>query len=290
MRNTEQTPLPTKEQAYSDRQKNLALLLRDKAREFGADAVGFASVESLKNGPSERLFPMMKDHSRDHFAEEITTGLPHGAVYWEEEARTAVVVADSHPKSNPSLDWWCGEINPPGNKRLLQITKRLAAFLGEYDPSIRVWQKRYHVERGGIYLKDAAVMAGLGCIGRNNLLVTPEFGPRVRLRAMLISEALPPDGPIAYDPCSGCAEYCIRGCPQKAFSEVIYTREEMRMDTLPARRGDYFRQACSLEMKRNEDTAVPELMPEICDHPEKIIKYCRNCEFLCPAGSKEEEK
>ena len=270
---------------YDSRQQALARLLAEKAKAFGADAIGFASVESLKNGPSERLFPVMKDHSRDHFAEEITTGLPHGAVYWEPEAKTAVVIAVSHPRSDPSMDWWCGEINPPGNKKLLQITKKLEAFLHEYDPSISVWQKRYHVERGGIYLKEAAVQAGLGCIGRNNLLVTPDFGPRVRLRAMLISEALPPTGPTDFDPCRGCGEYCIRGCPQKAFSEVIYTEQETGLAHLPARKGDYFRQACSLEMKKNEDTAETELMPEICDHPEKIIKYCRNCEFLCPVGA-----
>jgi epoxyqueuosine reductase len=35
----------------------------------------------------------------------------------------------------------------------------------------------YKVEEGGMFLKDAATLAGLGIIGKNNLLITPEFEP-----------------------------------------------------------------------------------------------------------------
>jgi len=68
----------------------------------------------------------------------------------------------------------------------------------------------YFIERGGIFLKDAAAMAGMGCIGKNNMLVTPEFGPRVRLRAMLAFEALPITEPADFDPCHGCAACLVR--------------------------------------------------------------------------------
>ena len=62
-------------------------------RELGADLAGIADIGALRGGPSETLFPVMKDHSRDHFAEEITTGLPHGQVFWEEDARSVIVFA-----------------------------------------------------------------------------------------------------------------------------------------------------------------------------------------------------
>ena len=57
----------------TQRQSSLAKELLKKAEEFGADLAGLASVARLKNGPSERLFPKMKDHARDHFEEQITT-------------------------------------------------------------------------------------------------------------------------------------------------------------------------------------------------------------------------
>jgi epoxyqueuosine reductase len=36
---------------------------------------------------------------------------------------------------------------------------------------------QYKVEEAGMFLKDAATLAGLGIIGKNNLLITPEFEP-----------------------------------------------------------------------------------------------------------------
>ena len=258
--------------------------LLDKVLEFGADCAGVASVESLRNSPSERLFPNMKDHTRDRFAEEITTGLPHGSVYWEADARSVIVFAVAHPADKPEMDWWCGEIDPPGNKRLLSVSREFKRWLSAAYPEVNLYPKRYHVERGGLYLKEAASQAGLGRVGRNNLLVTPQFGPRVRLRAMTISVDLPPTGPIDFDPCAGCDAPCIRHCPQAAFSEVIYTPEETGIEYLPGRDGSYYRASCNRQMEKNEAEAQEGMMPEVCDHPEKIIKYCRNCELFCRVG------
>lgn len=256
-----------------------------KLKELGADLTGVASVVSLKNSPSEQLFPNMKDHTRDHFADEITTGLPHGKVFWEEDAESVLVFAVAHPKDQPRMDWWCGEIDPPGNKKLLAISKGLRQYVKENYSDVHLYSKRYHVERGGVYLKDAAVQAGLGCIGCNNLLVTPEFGPRVRLRAMTISLPLPTTGPVSYDPCKDCAKLCISKCPMHAFDKVIYTKEETGLDHLPGRNGSFYRASCNEMMLHNEETAEEGMMPEVCDHPKKIIKYCRNCELNCIAGA-----
>ena len=264
----------------------MASMILAKAREFGADLVGLADVSVLKNGPSESLFPRMKDHSRDRFAERITTGLPHGAVFWEDGAQTAIVYAVAHPEEEPEMDWWCGGIDPPGNKKLAAVGKALKEWLNSSWPDMQVWPKLYHVEKGGIYLKEAAYWAGLGCIGRNNLLITPEFGPKLRLRAMLISEKLPQTGPSAFDPCRDCEEYCLKCCPQGAFGEVIYTREETGLDHLPAREGDYFRKLCVDEMTKNENEAEVQVLKQFSDEPLKVTKYCRNCEFACPFGKK----
>jgi len=60
--------------------------------------------------------------------------------------------------------------------------------------------------------KSAAVLAGLGWIGKNCLLVTPEFGPRVRLATILIGCELPPGTPMTESLCGACAS-CVAACP-----------------------------------------------------------------------------
>jgi epoxyqueuosine reductase len=38
-------------------------------------------------------------------------------------------------------------------------------------------------------MKDAAALAGLGCIGKKRLLITPRYGSHQRLRVMLVDAA-----------------------------------------------------------------------------------------------------
>jgi len=272
---------------WSAQQQAMAREILDKALALGADLAGLASVEELMECPSEQLFPRMKDHARDHFAEQITTRLPHGAVKWAPEEQTLLVFAVSHPEEKPELDWWYGEINPPGNQLLAKIARDLRDWLAEAYPQVRVWLKPYHVEKGGVYLKDAAVAAGLGRIGKNNLLITPEFGPRVRLRAVGLSIELPPSQKTSEDPCAGCGMPCRAACPRKAFGEQIYTPEETGQELLPARDGTYFRHLCALEMERNETDAIPVPAPELSEEPLPLILYCRACEFTCRIQKRE---
>ncbi|MBC8492582.1 MAG: hypothetical protein H8D43_02260 [Chloroflexi bacterium] len=41
--------------------------------------------------------------------------------------------------------------------------------------SINACPQPYRVEQGRILLKDAAVLAGLGVMGKNNLVITPQL-------------------------------------------------------------------------------------------------------------------
>jgi len=59
-----------------------------------------------------------------------------------------------------------------------------------------------------------AIDAGLGELGRNGLLITPEYGPRVRISKVLTNLPLLPDEPIEFgvtqycEKCKKCAKYC----------------------------------------------------------------------------------
>jgi len=65
--------------------------------------------------------------------------------------------------------------------------------------------------------KHVAVQAGLGWIGRNNLLVTHPFGSRQRLITVLTNMPLETDEPISW----GCGECraCLSSCPSQSIKE-----------------------------------------------------------------------
>jgi len=70
---------------------------------------------------------------------------------------------------------------------------------------------------GQLSLKHAAVSAGLGAIGRSNLLLTPRFGPHVRLGAVVTAAVLEPDTKEIYDPCPAGCRLCEQACPVGAL-------------------------------------------------------------------------
>jgi epoxyqueuosine reductase QueG len=65
--------------------------------------------------------------------------------------------------------------------------------------------------------KHLAVKAGLGWIGRNNLLVSPQFGSRQRLITVLTNMPLKSDEPLPWG-CGNCRA-CIASCPSQSIKE-----------------------------------------------------------------------
>ena len=65
-----------------------------------------------------------------------------------------------------------------------------------------------------------AIDAGLGEIGRNGLLITPQFGPRVRISKVFTNLSLVPDKPVEIgvrQMCEVCGK-CAKSCPGKAIA------------------------------------------------------------------------
>ncbi|WXG39545.1 MAG: 4Fe-4S binding protein [Candidatus Freyarchaeum deiterrae] len=84
----------------------------------------------------------------------------------------------------------------------------------------------YNVDeyRGDFSHRHAAVLAGIGCLGKNNLLITKNYGPRVRLVSIVTNAPLSRDEPLNENFCEGC-EACINFCPVNAL-ETGYTDKE----------------------------------------------------------------
>lgn len=85
-------------------------------------------------------------------------------------------------------------------------------------------------------LPPVAVDAGLGEIGRNNILITKPYGARVRLGMVTTDLPLLPDQPILFgvqDYCRRCLK-CADNCPSKAISpkdkKVVRSIEKWEFD------------------------------------------------------------
>ena len=269
------------------KEKNIGELVRlinDKAKEFGADLVGVASVDDLKRSPSHEISEKMPEFNG--VGTKDVKGRKRGAVKWPEGARSAIVIAVAHPPEKPELDWWitgASTGNTAGNRLLMGIVSELATWL-EKEQGIQCFKLPYHIEHGGIYMKDAAVLAGLGCIGKSNILITPQYGPRLRLRVLLTGAGLPSTGAADFDPCEDCPMPCRAACPQDAFAEQIYFLREYGQKELPGRSGEYSRSSCNQQMVINESESE-EVKTDDRQNPKKQIKYCRKCELACPVGA-----
>jgi epoxyqueuosine reductase len=155
----------------------------------------------------------------------------------------------------------------PGNGVMRMQSRKLRIWLGE-ELGINALSLPYQIEYGGAFLKDSAHLAGLGVIGKNNLLVTPEFGTRVRLRGIFTEAELEPSGPIDFDPCNGCDMPCHQACPRDAF-----------------RSGSFVRALCKEENDErydNEEMVDGSVMG--IEETSMVMKPCRYCELACPVA------
>lgn len=265
-------------------------MIIEKAKEIGAAMAGIANVKLLKKSPSHEILRKIGMETDGVGSAPGTANC--NEIKWPDKARSALVIAVSHPRGKPELDWWDGFKGTPGNRTLIRINRELSTWIEE-TLGVKTHKMPYFMEKGGIYLKDAAVLAGLGCIGKNNILVTPELGPRVRLRSMLLEEKLTPTGPMVFDPCDDCEEWCRKACPQNAYEKVVFSAAETGKATLPGRDGRFSRARCNIQMDKDVENSridVNEMQQSVVDienisQTEKCIKYCRRCELACPVGS-----
>jgi len=82
-----------------------------------------------------------------------------------------------------------------------------------------IWEKhsRFRYTSGPFSHRHAATRAGLGEFGYNNLVLTPQFGPRQRFNSIVTDVELAPDPLISQpiclrDACRLCLQACIMSC------------------------------------------------------------------------------
>lgn len=134
------------------------------------------------------------------------------------------------------------------NAMLDQITLRGLVFLQQQGfnavavPASQTVNDSSDPYRGIFPHKTAAVLAGLGRIGKNGLFLHEEYGPRVRLATILTDMQLPAAETAAGNGCGTCSR-CVDACPAMALTGKEWREGAPREEIVDAK-------ACSDYMNR----------------------------------------
>ena len=177
--------------------------LKEFCRSSGADLVGIADLAPFQQGwptlPPDLLAPYTRAISVavrldnpviDAIADRPTTGY-----------------AEHYRAVNAELD---------------RITGAVAAWISSRGcradpvPASKIMDTENLL--GAVSHKAIARMAGIGWQGKSLLIISPEFGPRIRLATVLTDMQLTPDSPLK-NRCGACTA-CTDACPVSAIRNV----------------------------------------------------------------------
>lgn len=136
-------------------------------------------------------------------------------------------------------------------------------------------------------LKHAAVSAGMGEIGRSNLLLTEQYGPHQRLCAIVTDAGLEPDPRRELKLCLPGCRKCEEACPVSALKDgkfdvdPCFTYWSTGFELMRPRRlaewPAYIRMLLSHQRRR--DTFIEMGQTFITD-----VDFCIECMKACPVG------
>ena len=264
--------------------------IKAKAREFGADLVGIADGKVMDQYPPDprdprrpsditdldagrvivmarrisagtsRILPWNDRHKyyNDELAISALEDVALSLVYWlEDKGYPAIIIPPSH------VDPWRYRNDP--NQHMTTL----------------------------LSLNHAAVEAGLGTLGLNLQLLTPEYGPRVMLTAVMASVECDADRRMSEALCLGpeCGR-CLKACPGDVIQH--WDRDWPACDRYRSPHGwaqlaDHLTTIFDAGDPETQKTLVRSetsfnLWQSIL-RGSGVITGCRRCEDVCPVGA-----
>ena len=168
----------------------------------GPSAFGVCAIEELR--PHFDALPMDQTEGLSH---AISIGAPVSAAV----LKGCIIGPTRHYLHNYRMTNWTLDLTAA--KLSMTIQNKGFAALPIPASQIVDWEK----QTAHLSHKMVAIRAGMGWIGRNNLLVHPEYGSKIRLATILTDMPLEADRPLEQD-CGECRK-CIDVCPVKAISD-----------------------------------------------------------------------
>jgi epoxyqueuosine reductase QueG len=108
------------------------------------------------------------------------------------------------------------------------------------------WDSNRRHGKGILSLKHAGVLAGLGVMGKNTLLITREFGNMIWLGAVLTSAELNPDPILSFQACAPSCTTCLDACSQNALDGVTLNQKLCREKSISYSEGGGWVISCNV--------------------------------------------
>jgi epoxyqueuosine reductase len=197
-----------------------ALLVKQYARDLGFDDVGItdlsrvphaeALVEWLRSGMAATMTYMHRQLSRRLEPAKIVAG-----------ATRAVVVSRNYFTPDGPANHKAGRVAKYARGRdyhsaLVSLLNDLATYIESLGNHTTVSEA--YVDAGPVPERELGQRAGLGWIGKNTMLISPDTGSFFFLATVLTSLDLAVDPPFEADRCGSC-QRCLEACPTDALCE-----------------------------------------------------------------------
>jgi epoxyqueuosine reductase len=263
--------------------------IKAKAKELGADLVGIADGQAMNDHPPYPDDPRRPSDITDHDADRvivlarrinlgstrITKWDERHKYYNDELAITAL------EETSLELVLW---LETQGYPALIVPPTHVDPWRYDGNPEKHLSPL--------LSLDHAAVEAGLGTLGLNLQLLTPEFGPRVILSAVLSSVPVDADTPMADALCQGpeCGR-CLATCPGDVIGQ--WDRDWPGCDAYRNPHGFNHLTQFLGEMLDAPDAETQKKMIRSEDsfnlwqsilRGAGAVTGCRRCQDVCPVG------
>jgi epoxyqueuosine reductase len=196
------------------------MISKDKIKEIaflnGVDLFGVAPVERFQNAP--KGFHPKDVYSKTESVIAFAIRIPTEALFAENP------VPFTH-------------MNHLGMQKMDSITYDISIALDKVglknvliptDDPYLYWDGENQEGRAILSLRHIGMLAGLGNLGRNNLLINNQYGSMIQIGALLTPEQIEPDPLADYEVCPPKCRICLDSCPQQALTGETVIQKQCR--------------------------------------------------------------
>ena len=180
--------------------------IKEIAFKNGVDLFGVASIDRFTNAP--KGFHPKDVYSKTETVIAFAIKLPTETLYADNPIPFTHVNTLATQKMDMITYNLSTELDNIGLKNILIPT----------DVPFLYWDNEKQEGRAILSLRHVGYLAGLGRLGRNNLLINKDYGNMIQIGALLTEERFESDPLADYEVCPPNCSICLDNCPQNALT------------------------------------------------------------------------